>query len=116
MKVAEIPANELVTMTPELYQEFAQGGCVPACHLSRKWINIGDKFKLSTLPCAYHPPGGTGGMQKLEDRDVMLSENANEDEFVKAQKKIVADWKERRTEAIKDGRGGCFRVNGKIVI
>ncbi|TDQ12192.1 hypothetical protein [Pedobacter metabolipauper] len=115
MSVEEIPSDTLVEMTPELYQEFAQGGCVPACHLSEKWINIGDKFRLATLPCAYHPSGGTAGLIRIEERDVMLSESADEKKFVKIQYKILSDWEKGRKEAIKKGRGGCFRINGKIV-
>lgn len=116
MTVEEIPANELVTMTPELYQEFCIGGCVPACHLTKNWIKMGDKFMLATLPCAYHPSGGTAGMLRIEERDIMLSEFAKKDLFVKIQHKLVDDWEKGHKQAIKYGRGGCFRVNGKIVV
>lgn len=116
MTVEQIPANELVTMTSELYQEFCQGGCVPACHLTTKWINIGDKFRLATLPCAYHPSGGTAGMLRIEERDVMLSELADDKTFVEIQHKLVEGWEKGHKQAVKEGRGGCFRVNGKIVI
>ncbi len=115
MKVEEIPANKLILMTPQLYQEFAQGGCIPACHLTDEWINIGDKFRLVTLPCAYHPSGGTAGLVKIEERDVMLSELADEKKFVNLQYKMLKDWEKGQKQAIKQGKGGCFRVNGKIV-
>lgn len=115
MKVAEIPSDTLIVMTPELYQEFAQGGCVPACHLTNEWINIGDNFRLATLPCAYHPPGGTAGLIRIEERDVMLSEMADDKAFVKLQHEMLSNWEKGQKQAIKEGRGGCFRINGKIV-
>ena len=111
MKVSEIPANTLVTMTPELYQEFAQGGCVPACHLTHEWINMGDKFKLSTVP-HWTMTGSTYGHETTID--VMLSEKATVKAYnAKMEKQIAASklYKEKMTE----GRTGCFRINGKIV-
>lgn len=114
-KVEDVPADTLVEMTPELYQEFAIGGCAPACHLTRAWIRTGDKFKLSTVPVAHHPPGATGGLMRLETKEVMLSENADVTEFIKKQEADVANWEKSRADAVKKGYGGCFRVNGKIV-
>lgn len=115
MKVSEIPSNELVIMTPELYQEFCQGGCVPACHLTDEWISLGDKFKLATVPVAHHPSGATAGLQRLETKEVMLAEKSSVDVFIRIQESKVKQWEENKQQVIKEGRGGCFRVNGKIV-
>lgn len=111
MKVEEIPANELVIMTPELYQEFAQGGCVPACHLTHNWINIGDKFKLSTVP-HWSMTGSTYGHETTID--VMLAENSTVEAYNKKMAKEIKNAKKRK-EALTKGRTGCFRVDGKIV-
>lgn len=115
MKVEEVPADTLVEMTPELYQEFCIGGCVPQCHLTKKWIRIGDKFKLSTVPVATGKPGATIGYRTLETKEVMLSEKADVKKFIKLQMKEVSDYEESRRKSIASGHGGCFRVNGKIV-
>ena len=111
MKVENIPAGELVVMTSELYQEFAQGGCVPACHLTNEWINIGDKFHLSSIK-------EWDGQWKYGEfvtstRDVMLSELATANEYNKKQydRFIIKDTEYKDSSR----RGGCFRINGKIV-
>ena len=108
MKVEEIKSNEIITMTAELYQEFCIGGCVPMCHLTFENIKIGDNFKLASLDVAKHK--GSLNYNHLETMDVMLSENADIEEFKKIQQDRVYKEKKRRAEG-----GGCFRVNGKIV-
>lgn len=113
--VEQIPADTLVEMTPELYQEFCIGGCVPQCHHTKKWIKMGDKFKLSTVPVASNKKGGTIGYRELTTKEVMLSEKANVEDFIAAQKKEVQDYQDSRADSIARGHGGCFRVNGKIV-
>lgn len=115
MKVEEVPADQLVEMTPELYQEFCIGGCVPRCHLTKQWIKMGDKFKLSTVPVAVGKSGATIGYRTLETKEVMLSEKADVKKFIKLQMKEVSDYKNSRRDSIAAGYGGCFRVNGKIV-
>lgn len=109
MKVSEIKSDEIVVMTPELYQEFCIGGCVPMCHLTFNNILIGDKFKLASLEVAVK--SGNNNYNKKETRDVMLSEHADVAEFVKIQDNLVYQEEKRRKEG-----GGCFRVNGKIVL
>lgn len=115
MKVEEVPADTLVEMTPELYQEFCIGGCVPQCHHTQKWIRIGDKFKLSTVPIAFHPSGQTAGLYDLKTKEVMLSEPVLVEDFIKIQQQIVSNSHEDRRKRIASGHGGCFRINGKIV-
>jgi hypothetical protein len=111
MKVSEIPSGELVTMTPELYQEFAQGGCVPACHLTHDWINIGDNFKLATVP-HWTMTGSNYGHEK--EIDVMLAEKSSVDDYNAKMKAEIERARKYKEEATK-GRTGCFRVNGEIV-
>lgn len=109
MSVEQIPADEIVIMSPELYQEFCIGGCVPMCHLTFKNIKIGDKFKLASLEVAQCK--GSLNYNHLETMDVMLSENASVDDFKKIQEDKIYKEKKRRAEG-----GGCFRRNGVIVI
>lgn len=111
MKVSEIPANQLVVMTPELYQEFAQGGCVPACHLTHKWINLGDKFMLATVP-HWKDEGSIYGHETTVD--VMLAEGSTVKAY-NAKMKEQIDKKRASKEFYTQGRTGCFRINGKIV-
>lgn len=108
MRVEEIPANELVEMTPELYQEFCIGGCVPMCHLTFNYIKIGDKFKLSSLDVATKK--GSNNYTRKETMDVMLSADADVEKFKKIQDDLMYQEEKRRKAG-----GGCFRVNGKIV-
>ena len=109
MKIEDIPADVLVEMTPELYQEFCLGGCVPMCHLTLQPIRIGELFKLAKLTAAIR--SGSNNFNKLETTDVMLSQNASAEEFEKRHKDAVYQEELRRKRG-----GGCFRVNGKIVI
>ena len=113
MTVAQIPADTLVVMTPELYQEFCQGGCVPACHLTTEWINIGDFFHLCTvirapyaILCerAEHP-------EQWDTHDVMLAGNVSIEQYNSATVETLKATQEKMREESR----GCFRVNGKIV-
>jgi len=108
-KVEQVPSNKLVEMTPELYQEFCIGGCVPMCHLTFKNIKIGEKFQLASLKTAVRI--GSGDYNRIETKEVMLSEGADPDEYENRSEKKVKQEKERREKG-----GGCFRVNGKIVL
>jgi hypothetical protein len=114
MKVEEIPANELVVMTPELYQQFAQKGCVPKCHLTGKWINMGDKFKLTTIDTHSHDGNILYGMMKTID--VMLAENSDPKDYIAYHKKRLKDIEAIRKKDKENGHTGCFRINGKIVV
>lgn len=107
-KVLDIPADEIVTMTADLYQEFCHFGCVPACHLTGAWINIGDKFKLATVDVAIKR--GSLNYTDTESREVMLSPGASVDELKKLEQGKRTAEIERRAKG-----GGCFRINGEIV-
>lgn len=111
MKVAEIPSGKLVIMTPELYQEFAQGGCVPACHLTHEFINIGEKFHLSNVP-HWSMIGSNYGHETTID--VMLAEKSTVKEYNKKMKHEIEERKKHK-EFQTQGRTGCFRINGIIV-
>lgn len=111
MKVQEIPSGKLVIMTPDLYQEFAQSGCVPACHLTHDWINIGDKFKLSTVP-HWKDEGSVYGNETTVD--VMLSEESTV-ELYNEKMKAEIEYKRKHKSEMTKGRTGCFRINGVIV-
>jgi hypothetical protein len=118
--VKDIPANTLVEMTLELYQEFAQGGCVPACHLTHKWINIGDKFHLSSVDKKQiEDPENKNPMIYSKIIDVMLAEKSTVKKYITYQQKLEKERLRRiadnRKEATAQGRTGCFRINGKIV-
>lgn len=108
MKVSEIPSNEIVVMTPELYQEFCLGGCIPMCHLTLKPIKMGEKFKLATVDVAIKK--GSLNYNETETREVMLAENSSVLMFIKIQEEKIYQEKKRRKEG-----GGCFRINGQIV-
>src|SRR5688500_7771339 len=98
--IEEIPADQLIEMTPLLHRLFNAGGCDPACHGCWNKIPVGEKFKLSTLKLAQST--GTG-FELSESKEVMLCENC--------QPENVQENQNKKTEykAL-----GCFRVNGKI--
>lgn len=106
--IKDVPSNEIVEMTPELYQEFCLGGCVPMCHLTLEPIKMGEKFKLCTTGVAVR--SGSLDWNKIETQEVMLSENASVEEFEKIQNDRYYNYEKRRKQG-----GGCFRVNGKII-
>ena len=114
MKVIDIPANELVTMTPELYQEFCRGGCVPACHLTTEWISIGDQFHLSTVKQAPYAilSDAAEKPETWETRDVMLSAAVTVEQYNAA----TIETLNKAAAKMRAERRGCYRVNGKIVI
>lgn len=98
-------------MTPELYQEFAQGGCVPACHLTHEWINIGDEFKLATVPHWNREGSVFGSETKI---DVMLAKESSVKAYNEKMKQQIESAKKHK-EYQTEGRTGCFRINGEIV-
>jgi translation initiation factor 2B subunit (eIF-2B alpha/beta/delta family) len=120
MKVSEIISNELTLMTPDFYQEFAQNGCVPACHLTHEWINIGDKFKLATVDNkSIFDPANENPNVHSKLIDVMLAEKSSVEDYVKykqdLEKERLDAIREHREAARKEGRTGCYRIDGKIV-
>lgn len=114
MTVSEIPANELVQMTPELYQEFCQGGCVPACHFTNDWICLGDWFRLATVD--KWDGKWADEVMYIKTVDVMLSAGITVKQF--NDREIEAHRVKSQQYKIDsvNRRGGCFRIDGKIVI
>lgn len=50
MKVADIPADDVLMLTAALARAFRAENCEPACHCCGKGIEIGRKFKLAFIP------------------------------------------------------------------
>ena len=50
VKVADIPADDVLTLTAALARAFRTENCEPACHCCGKDIQIGRKFKLAFIP------------------------------------------------------------------
>lgn len=108
MKIEEIPADKIVTMTKELHRLFKAGGCAPMCHACNKKLTVGESFKLSTLVTAVRK--GSLNYTDLESREVMLCDTCTTEDLNKPEIDKIKIEKARRAAG-----GGCFRVNGKIV-
>lgn len=104
MKIEEIPADEVVEMTPLFHRAFSAVGCNPHCHCCWKELPIGSMFKLATME------PGTSGFARGHDKptDVMLCKKCTPKKFAKQTKEEY--------EAKQKAGGGCFRINGKIVM
>lgn len=113
MKVSEIKSDELVVMTPELYQEFAQGGCVPACHFTHKFINIGDEFKLASID--EYNSGGNNRYGMVKTHTVMLAATTDTKAYLKYHESRIKDREALMAKDRVDGRTGCFVVDGIII-
>lgn len=109
MKIEEIPADEVVKMTANLSRLFKAGGCAPMCHACAEKIKVGDNFKLSTIVSAIRR--GSMNYTDLSGREVMLCEKCTTDDLNKPEIEKIRIEQKRRAAG-----GGCFRVNGKIVI
>lgn len=114
MIVSEIPADTIVEMTPEIYQEFCLGGCIPHCHFTHKPIKIGERFKLSTITEHLDYQGNARyGMNKTHQ--VMLAEKTDVKAYLKYHESRIKDIEAMKARDKADGRTGCFIINGKIV-
>lgn len=109
MNIEEIPADKLVAMTANLSRLFKAGGCAPMCHACATSIKVGQNFKLSTLVTAVMK--GSLNYTDLESREVMLCENCTTTDLNKPEIEKIEIERKRRAAG-----GGCFRVNGKIVL
>ncbi len=109
MKIEEIPADKTVIMTANLSRLFKAGGCAPMCHACAEKIKVGEKFKLSTMVTAIMR--GSLNYTDLESREVMLCEKCTITDLNKPEIEKIEIEKKRRAAG-----GGCFRINGKIVI
>ena len=136
MQIEEIPSDELIEMTNLFHRAFNAAGCNPACHCCYHFIEVGDKFKLSTVRDVRTHNHGTSNIGEgafAEDRlgvlegkiekadrvtdithEVMLCVECTPELFHKKQ------LNESRMHSVqykkyRDNGGGCFRINGKIV-
>lgn len=128
MNVDEIPSDEPVVMTEGLHRVFNSSGCNPACHNCWELINVGCKFKLSTIKVLSRGVWGLGlenaikvlnGLLKmfswggenviLQTKEVMLCDKCTADMYLsKTIEQLKKDIETR-------DKKGCFRINGKIV-
>ncbi len=112
--VDEIPSDELVVMTSIFHKAFNVLGCNPACHCCWKKISPGKKFKLATVqqaPARDNSQSGINVWAEVESREVMLCETCTVEKYNQMSQKAIKEYEKYR----KSPRGGCFRVNGKIV-
>ena len=136
MSIEEIPSNELVEMTALFHRAFNAAGCNPACHCCYRFIEVGDKFKLSTVRDVHTQKHGTSNIGegafakdrlkviegKIEKADrvtdvtheVMLCIKCTPELFHERQHKEAKEHTEQYEKYRKNG-GGCFRINGKII-
>lgn len=113
--IQEIPANTDVEMTPTYHRLFVAGGCRPCCHLCLKNIEVGQKFKLSTVNEFETPSGSSNSglsiaTYPITSQEVMLCSKCTVEDFNDRTDKAKKAYEEHRKKG-----GGCYRINGKIV-
>jgi len=115
MSVEDIPADEIIKMTDLLHRTFSAAGCIPACHCCKKWLPVGEDFKLSTVKLTTVMAQGGGnnypGAGNLTTKEVMLCSECTSEKYAAMTDKKIQEYKDWQ----KQTGGGCFRVNGKIV-
>ena len=71
MSIEQLPSDELIEMTELFHRAFNAAGCNPACHCCYHFIEVGDKFKLSTVRDVHTHKHGTSNIGEgafAEDR------------------------------------------------
>jgi hypothetical protein len=115
MTVEEIPSDEIIEMTELFHRSFSAAGCIPACHCCRKWIPIGEQFKLSTVKMTSVMERGGGntfkGAGSIVTKEVMLCEDCTSEKYNAMTDKAISEYKGWQDKT----GGGCFRINGKII-
>lgn len=132
MKIETIPADEVIKMTKLLHRAFNAAGCNPMCHCCEKMIPVNANFKLAKVqdlstpvyvdwqvknPKSTHygePEHKTSTtlVPKFDkSHEVMLCENCSAEDYHKKQMKEYHSEVKRITAP----RGGCFRIDGKII-
>lgn len=129
--IEKIPSDRVVTMSSFWHKAFNSAGCDPECHLCDNPIKVNHKFKLATViktPSLWKPEEAKRAIELIkgeidsypsyneedtvsESHEVMLCENCTVEAYQEAQIQNLKN----RAERMRSGRGGCFRVNGKIV-
>ncbi len=84
----DIPADETLTLTKHIDRLFRAAGCEPTCHCCQEKIEVGETFKLATVPpykAVWNPTD--------ETEDVMLCHQHSAADLLKEYKR-----KKRRVE------------------
>ena len=122
MGIEEIPSDKLIEMTELFHRAFNAAGCDPMCHNCQNMLEVGKKFKLATIKevsdIIYWDNGKEDKQFSTaekpyfhESREVMLCEFCSAEMY---QEKQIGKYKEA-VDRINKPKGGCFRINGKIV-
>lgn len=94
MTLDDIPPDETLIMTAQMYRLFKLAGCEPNCHCCNDPINIGELFKLAT--CEVLRFTGASTPRKKELKDIMLCGNCDRDDLKRMQRNKmsrVAKWR-----------------------
>ena len=138
MNIEDIPSDEIFEMSEFWHRMFNAHGCNPMCYCCNNFIAVGDKFKLGTIEEVTTNPGTVNSFisrRVYDDLAIDVIENGSryDDEVTKRTHEVMLcskctpkDFHEKQLEKYKDGAkrykqyrengGGCFRVNGKIII
>ena len=138
MNIEQIPSDEIVVMTDFLHRAFNAGGCNPMCHSCFQRIKVGENFHLATVDKYFaKDKGGSNTSEKknysevvkaingdefdkenvtVKSSEVMLCDKCNVISFSESQLKRYENGAKSYEEYKKFTGGGCFRINGKIVI
>lgn len=131
MSVEEIPSDETVEMSELFHRAFNAAGCDPMCHCCEKMIPKGSLFKLATvrdlLPVCWdkevwNPNSIHYGEEDNktstelqarfgESHEVMLCDVCTSEDY---KLKEIKEY-ESEVKRIVAPKGGCRRINGKIV-
>ncbi len=112
MSIEDIPADQDIIMTTLIHRAFSTGGCKPCCHGCGKWIEPNSIFKLTTCKTYVKADGTNQDLNRdIETREVMLCDKCTIESVENKASKGHQAYLKRRAEG-----GGCYRVNGKIVI
>lgn len=136
IKIEEIPADKLFQMTDFWHRAFNAAGCDPMCHCCQTKIGVKKDFKLATVKKPSENAFDKSEIKSLIkllhgfiksfkvwegwDRErevtlisheVMLCDICTSEMFMAKQIKIGEEELNRLNKA----KGGCFRINGKIV-
>lgn len=129
--VEDIPSNKNIPMTVAFDRIFRAVGCVPTCHCCDTQINENDLFKLAVVSDTPRDvrsyPKERRALLKGEKKSVRIYQNdvtLHEHEVMLCgtctsnlymQRQIADAEKQAKDQSRPGYRGGCFRVNGKLV-
>jgi hypothetical protein len=137
MNIEQIPSDKIVVMTDFLHRAFNAGGCNPMCHSCFSRIKVGENFHLATVDKYSPNTSEYGKIANRKDAEVVKAINGQEfdkenvtvksSEVMLCEKCDVISFSESQLKRYENGAksyeeykkftgGGCFRINGKIVI